>query len=156
MTGGCSYNSMLKVIRDKIIENLEGDANLNDVIIKYYRGNPPAIPKYPAVVLSYDTKTPFQRHQGKHGRENVALLNITVVIKRFDESEKSDQLLDFQEMIEQNINEKRYLEGINNSDNNWRITDVQVQGVSFADLPQPKEFVIDAATTVVAIKTEGF
>lgn len=154
MTETTTTDDLLVAIRDTLKSNIEADSSLSD-IKKVYKGTPKSIPNYPCVLLDYDEEEITQRHKGQTNIEEKIRMNVVVMEKYLEYSERQDRLLKLTGLLKKNLNTNRYLSGLRAEDGSWRVIDVKVLRVRYEALVNPKTFVLDSSEIRIEITTEG-
>ena len=148
---------------NKIKNILENDVELQAVAtnllikrIKIYKGTPPSIPEYPAVVLSWERDIPTQKSKGSNGWKEEFTFNVTVLTKSYDREKREDLSLELSNLVQESIMEKRNLDSLHDSANKWRVLDIHLIEKNYDSLAKPREFVLDAIELKFRIVTEGY
>lgn len=144
----------MKEIRNKIKDILENEESLSD-IVKIYKGMPTVVTRYPCVLLDWDNKQMTQRHKGMSGRQHLCYMSVIVLEKYTDYEKRLDLLSDLTDKIEAVLIDNRYLDGLENTTDDWSVEDVEVIEVIYEALPKPREFVLDSSEIKIVIKVGG-
>lgn len=150
-----SNQDKMIAIRDKIKELINADPVISKTLRKVYKGTPPNIPNYPAVMLSWTSDDPEQVHKGQYAIRENNKMDIIVLVKYLNYDERQDILLTLTGRIKKLIVKNRYLNGLKAEDNSWRVQDIVLVGTRYEALIKPKTFVLDTSEIKISIVTEG-
>ena len=152
-------------LRNKFKSILQEDTTLNNICtslsldrVKIYKGRPPAVNSFPAVILEYERDMPHMAHKTKNGWKEEFTLNVFVAYKQYNREDREDILLKLTRIVIKAIEANRIMDCLRASDNSWMVYDAYPEEVLYENWPgrtDNKEWVLNASLIKYKIVVEG-